>query len=250
METQEAQETETQENTFDEHGQTVETQTVEGEETVESEEQTETTGEKYRIGDQEFATQKEALAYAQQLEADKQVSNAYQQGLRDALNQAPQEHQSVTPTENEDEDSTEELFTDPKNYLKRYAERIKQETRAEFDHRDQVRTQSNQIWQEFTDRHPMLADFRAEVEEFVEKNADEVKALIASKGRPAGYDHIATKMKSRFSKYASALNPGRELPNTTTTGVPTSKTDSVTPKKVPQKALSFYEQVRKIRKRG
>ena len=237
------------EEVFDENGQTVESIPARVSETKQSEQDAKPTeGEKYRIGDKEFSTQKEALAYAQQLEADLQVSNAYQQGLRDSLSQQHPQQQNVTPEP--EAYNTDELYTNPNQFLDKFANRIKGETRAEFEHKEQVREQSNQIWGEFTERHPALADFRFEVEDFVQKNQTDVRSLIAAKGKSAGYDFIATRLKSRFSAYASALSPRRELPNVGTTSAPNLNSQSVTPIEPQKNNLSMYEQIRKIRKRS
>lgn len=237
------------EEVFDENGQTVHEVSAGTSEAQQSEQDAKpSTGEKYRIGDKEFATQKEALTYAQQLEADHQVANAYQQGLRDALTQTQPVPQSVTPEE--PYVNTDELYTNPTEFLQKFATKIKTETQAELDRKDQIRDQSNKIWNEFVERHPMLADFRNEVEDFVQKNQTDVRSLISAKGKSAGYDFIATKLKSRFSSYASALSPRRELPNVGTMGAPNLAVSNVTPIEEPKKTLSMYEQIRKIRRRS
>jgi hypothetical protein len=236
---------------FDESGQTVEEVEVSDQtEDTESTEEPSETPHKYRIGDKTFATQEEALAYAQSqvnaLETETQLADAYRQGLKDALKQpAPTE----IVTQPQDEFDTEELYTNPKSFLDKFASKIKTETRSELEQKEALRSESDQIWREFTERHPSLADFRGEVENFVNQNLTEVRAVIGTKGRPAGYDYVATKLKSRFEAYASALRPKRELSNGGGGASPTQKAASVTPKKEEKKALSFAEQIRSIRKR-
>lgn len=260
---------EQKENVFDENGQTITeevTETVKDvredgdEETVVNEGDgpgptQDTTGVgKYRIGNRFFETQDEALAYAQSqvsaLETEQQVADAYRQGLREGITQVPRHSDSVTPKPPQNDGlNTEELYTNPDAFLDKFAQRIKAETRAEFDQRDFNKQQSDQIWNEFVTRHPALADFRGEVEDFVGKNTDDVRAIISTKGRPASYDWIATKLKSRFEAYAKAVKPQRELPNGTAGASPTSRASGVTPKNPPRKPLSFAEQIRSIRKK-
>lgn len=210
---------------------------------------------KYRIGDKTFDTQEEALAYATSqvsaLETENQVADAYRQGLRDALSHAAPPVENVTPaTPPPPAYNTEELYTDPQAFLDKYARKIKEEARAEIDQSLSLKAQSDQIWREFTDRHPSLAEFRNEVEDFVAKNQTEVRAVISTKGRPASYDYIATKMKSRFEAYANAVKPSRELPNKRSDASPSNKTARVTQSAPAKKPLSFAEQLRSIRKRG
>lgn len=249
---------------FDENGQTIE-EIVTAPEEPAQEEFAETPAEtetpapqlkgdgKYRIGDRYFQTQDEALAYAQSqvsaLETEQQIADAYRQGMREALLANPQTAQEVTPqVTKQSEFDTEELYTNPQAFLDKYATKIKSETRAELEQRDNLRTASDQIWHEFMQRHPMLADFRREVEDFANANQNEVRAVIATKGRPAGYDYVATKIKARFEAYANAVKPKRELPNNTQGASPSSKAAGVTPKAEAKKPLSFAEQVRSLKK--
>lgn len=209
---------------------------------------------KYRIGDKTFATQDEALEYAQSqvsaLTTEQQIADAYRQGMREALSQPTQTAENVIPqTPAQPELNTEELYTNPQAFLDKFSRKIKTEAQAELDQRNAVQRESDQIWREFTERHPALADFRTEVENFVAGQTTEVRAIIATKGRPAGYDWVATKLKSRFEAYANAVKPKRELPNGSGGVTQSTKSGDVTPKTPAKKPLSFSEQIRSIRKR-
>ncbi len=247
---------------FDEQGQTVETLEVAAEEVVEGAEAgaeaaaAAPTPAKYRIGDKEFATQDEALAYATSeisaKDTEAQVADAYRQGIRDAAAHPPGIQPGVTlpaapaaPPLN-----TEELYTNPQEFLRKYGEGIKRDVIAETSQQQNLRAQSDQIWSEFTTRHPELADFRSEVETFVDGNVTDVRSIISTKGRPASYDWIATKLKSRFEGYSNALKPKRELPNTSGGASPTQRASGVTPPAPANKLLSFSEQLRTIRKKS
>lgn len=212
------------------------------------------TGRKFKIGNKEFATAEEALAYAENhvstLETENQIADAYRQGLKDAIANAPAQAQSVTPEpEPQPEFNTEELYTDPQAFLSKFANKVKTETQAELDQRQAIKEQSDAIWREFTERHPNLADFRSEVESIVNENTTKVRAIIGTKGRPAAYDWISTHLMSRFERYANTLKPKRTLPNTTGGSSPTTKVSGVTQTKQTKKPLSFAEQIRSIRKR-
>jgi flagellar hook-length control protein FliK len=203
---------------------------------------------KYRIGDQEFATQEEALAYAN---SQTQIADAYSQGLRDALSNPAATPQNVTQTPPKPElgIDPQEMYTNPEAFLQKYATKIKTDTITEISQSQSLKAQSDAIWGEFTSRHPELADFRTEVENYVQGDTAAVRALISTKGRPASYDYIATKIKSRFEAYGAAVKPKRELPNTSGGASPAGTTETVTPKTSPKKPLSFSEQVASIRKR-
>ena len=254
------------ERTFDENGNTIEEVVAdaegEGAETADvhdADVNQENEGDasaapqpKFRIGDREFATQDEALAYAQSqittLSTEAQVADAYRQGIRDATAPNGVPATTVTPAAEVPKFNTEELYTNPQEFLAKYARQIKEEAAADISKTLTVKEQSEQIWREFTDRHPSLADFRAETEGFVEQNQAEVRAIIATKGRDAGYDFVATKLKSRFERYGAAVKPQRNLPNTGTASTPNSRGATVTPKTGAKKPLSFAEQIRSLRK--
>jgi hypothetical protein len=262
MNPQQAEQPEQKVNVFDENGNTVE-ETMLQEDQPESYEaaQSDNTQEelvpeqpKYRIGDKWFSTQEEALTYAQSqvsaLETETQVADAYRQGMRDALTHTPAT-ESVTPAPAvEDDLDTDKLYTNPKEFLREYGQRIKTEAQSAIEQRESVRQQSDQIWREFTERHPSLADFRAEAEQFVDQNLTTVRAIIGTKGRPASYDFIATKLKSRFESYANAVKPKRELPNTGAGTTPGMRAASVTPKIGAKKPSTLAEQLRSIRRKG
>lgn len=256
------------EHVFDEHGQTIPAEHAELEHdpvaeaaraAAEAGDTASAGGEaaamKFRIGDREFATQQEALDYATSqvsaLQTERQVSDAYQQGLKDALSAVPGTASGVTPAAEPPRPKldTTELFSKPEEFLEKYAQRIKSETINEVTQANSLRAQSDQIWHEFSSRHPQLADFRSEVEGFVQSNLNDVRSVIQTKGRPASYDFIATKLKSTFERYSEAMKPNRALPNNTTTASAAPKVAGVTPKETPKKALSFSEQVNSIRKR-
>lgn len=206
---------------------------------------------KYRIGDKEFATQEEAIAFAQShlttIETERQVAEAYRQGLREALSQVKPAAETVTPQK--PAISAEELYTNPEEFLTKFAKQIKEETRAELDQVTSIRDESNHIWNEFTQRHPMLADFRGDVEDYVQKNLVTVQSVIATKGRPAAYDYVATQLKARAAAIAAAGKPARELPNGGTVAAPTAKQTTVTKKPAEQKPVSMADAIRNLRKR-
>ena len=210
---------------------------------------------KFRIGDREFATSEEAIAFAQSeistRDLEVQVADAYRQGIRDAVAApgaaAPGVTQPVAPAV--PELNHEELYTKPAEYLAKRDAMIEERVLKTVTTAQGVQAQSNQIWSEFTHRHPELADFRTEVEGFVNGNLIAVQSVVATKGQASAYDFIATKLKSRFSAYAEATKPKRELPNTTAGASPGTRATGVTPPAPPKKELSFSEQISNIRRK-
>ena len=64
------------------------------------------------IGDKVFTSKEDALAYAKQLQNEKEATDAYRQGLQDAL--AQQQGNPAAPTAAEPDNFDEEFYADPK----------------------------------------------------------------------------------------------------------------------------------------
>lgn len=207
---------------------------------------------KYRIGERTFDKLEEAHAYAsthiEALETQTAIADAYRQGSLDARggNGAAA---NVTPEPvPEDDINEEEFYANPKEFLKKFATDIKAKAVQTMDQQLSVKQQEEQIWSEFTQRHPDLADFRAEVEQFAGQNKTALSGISQTKGRGAGFDFVALKLREQFSKYAQAAKPKRVLSNGGAGVSPTSKGASVTPKPGEKKPLSFAEQIKLNRK--
>ena len=245
---------------FDENGNDVEETEVEeteGDPAAEvvdenpAEEGGEAAAAKYRIGNKEFATFEEAEKYATSqinaLETEVQVTDAYRQGIRDAITQQ-NPAQSVTPPAAAPEEEVDvQLFSNPKEFLANFAKKIKQETREEIDTAAAQAAQAKRIWAEFSNRHPDLADFQPEVELLAQQNMEALRAVNATKGNEAGYDFIAMKMRTRLQQYKAAGKPQTQLKNGGGGATPPGTGTGVTPKTPAKKPLSFSEQIRQHR---
>lgn len=242
------------ENVFDERGVTVESENsvhepgehTEQVETAAEQENPAATAPKYRIGDKEFATQDEALAYA---EETARSANAQQQWMNQMQPPPAPAPQTVTQPL-QPAPVPPEFYENPSAYLAKFGQDIYDRTMAQFQRMQATQDQSNQIWNEFVGRHPELADFRAEVEQFTATNITDVRGIISTKGRPAGLDFIATKLKADWQRKSDMLKPRRELSNATTRATPTQRAPGVTPETTTKKTETFSEQINRIRKRG
>lgn len=211
---------------------------------------------KFRIGSKSFDTAEAAYAYAQshinELETTVQVTDAYRQGMRDAMNQ-PNPQASVTPEPEEADDfNEEEYYANPKGFLKKFEEKIEKRVFGTIQKTQSQKEQSDAIWREFGDRHPVYADndFRSDIEGIAAEHATTLRSIIATKGRDAAYDFCALKMREKVDKYAQAAKPKRQLANTNQGATPTTsqrKQSGVTPNKSAEKPLSFVDQIKKIK---
>jgi len=206
---------------------------------------------KYRIGDREFATQEEALAFANSqvstLETERQLTDAYRQGIQDAVTHAnPQ--QSVTPPAPAEPEFNEQLYYEnPAEFLKNYSKQITQQVTTQIHSQLSEKELSNKIWNDFATRHPELADYRDEVEATAAKHLSELKLVNQTKGQTAGFDYVALKVKSNFERYANAVKPHKALPNSRQASGQPGQSSGVTPKTTAKKPLSMAEQIRSIK---
>jgi len=206
---------------------------------------------KYRIGDREFATQEEALAFANSqvstLETERQLSDAYRQGIQDAV-QHVNTQQSVTPPAPAEPEFDEQLYYEnPAAFLKKYGQQIAQQVTSQVHGQLSEKELSNKIWNDFAARHPELADYRDEVEQTAAKHLAELKLVNSTKGQTAGFDYVALKVKSNFERYANAVKPHKQLPNSRQSAGTPGQSSSVTPKTTAKKPLSMAEQIRSIK---
>lgn len=202
---------------------------------------------KYRIGDKTFATQAEALSYAEGQVASTTEVDAYRQVLREAIAQVPRQ-ESVTPAQ-KPAMNTEELYTNPEEFLTKFAKQVKTETLSEFNQSQAQLDADNRVWSDFSTRHPDLTDFRQEITELVGRIQPEVQAVGRSKGSVAAYDYVATKFKAHIERINAALKPRRELKNGSGGAPAGGKVQTVMPKSTEKKPLSMAEQIRSLKKR-
>jgi hypothetical protein len=199
---------------------------------------------KYRIGDKTFATQAEALQYAESQVQTASEVDALRQVVREAVSNVPRT-ENVTQQEEEDPN---EIFTNPKEYLRKRDERIKNEVLQTFNRSQAQADADNRVWTEFRERHPDLSDFREEITGLAARIQPEVQAVAKTKGQVAAYDYVATKYKAQVERQAQALRPKRALPNSSTGAAAGGRVESVTPKQTQKKPSTMTEQIRMMRK--
>lgn len=243
------------ENVFDERGETVAEVVVDAvaDEPAAAPEEVVaapvTTGVgKYRVGGKLFERQEEALEEATRLLDEQREIDAYRQGQRSVLDHAAVNRvASPDVTQVPIPDNTEELYTNPQEFLRKRDEAIEQRVIGKVTAAQAQTAESDRIWREFTDRHPRLAEFRKEVEQYVADNQQEVRVIAGAKGLSAAYDTIANRLQASFSRYAEAVKPTRELANTGAAATPAGKSAPVTSAAQSKKPATMIEQMRSMR---
>lgn len=203
---------------------------------------------KYRLAGREFDTQEEAFAYAEELDRQSAIreaeTNAYRQAIH-AQQIAQNPAQSVTPEPEDDFDA--KFYENPKEYLKRMAEEVRQQTREEVLRTVEDRSEEEKLWSEFFGENPDLSGFRRDCEMVLEDHKEQIAALAQTRGKKAASDYLAQKTRAKFQQWADAQKPRREIPNTTR-GASQGAAQSVTPRQQDEKPMSFFDQMRTISK--
>lgn len=199
---------------------------------------------KYQIGDKTFATQAEAIAYAESQTSAHSEVDAYRQVLREVVGAVPRQEPVTQPVE----ENAEEIFTNTAEFLRKRDERIKRELLNTIDQSQASKDADARVWMEFQTRHPDLADFREEITGLAARMQPEVQGVAKSKGQAAAYDYVATKFKAQVERQAAALRPKRALPNTSGGPVAGGKVETVTSRMPPKKPSTMADQIRNMRK--
>lgn len=195
--------------------------------------------EEIRIGDKVFTSQAEAIKYAESLETEKLVNEAYNTGVKEALHaRAP-----IVETPPEEDKFEEKFYTDPKGTLKDLKEQAKQEALQTI----RAEQKREQLWSEFLGKHPDIDREDAEIIlrkpenwETIGKMVDEKKAM----------DLLAQKVRADYQRKAERLKPRTELPNrqTPVQGSGNSTSSGVTPSKKSSEPQSFVAQFKSLRR--
>lgn len=213
--------------------------------------------EPFVIDGKSFATEAEALRYAQShigsLEQERLIQDAYRQGLTDSRITEPA---AAAPPANETSNeramrllgiSEEEFYSDVPGALLKLADRVRQDTRAEMRSELSTEQTERQMWTDFNAAHPDLVEFREDVLAVATREKDYVRALSQTKGVPEAMKYVAEKTRQKFQAWASKSKPARPLANGPATVTPGGQT-RVTPSEPTKKTGNMNEELRNLRR--
>jgi len=204
----------------------------------------------YKIGDQSFASFKEAQAYAESLVYKNAIteaeSNAYRQAVADTQRTHAQGDKVTHDPETERLEFEQKYYEDPHAYMKEFEQKITEKVESRTLGKLQQQNDDERLWGEFFNKHTDLKDFREDCEYVLAKHTSELKAIVSTKGQQAGMDFLAQKTRAKFQAYHEGSKPSRELYRTTS-GPSHGSPDNVTQKKAPEAKLDFASELRSLR---
>jgi len=204
---------------------------------------------------QKFASEKDAFEYLQgqhgNLKTEQMLDQARLQGMQDAYSnipslplETPAPLAPVDPAADMDK-----FYENPAEYLQNMKKQMKTDLDADWNNRQAAVAKDAEVWNNFTNKYPDLADFRDEVESIATVHGDTIKALAA---RDAGkaMEFVALKTREKFQRYAEAMKPTKVLSNVKTNvavGVnPPVNNSQNSPEG--EKSLDFVSQLRTMRR--
>lgn len=187
-----------------------------------------------RIGDQTFKSQADAIRYAERLESEKLASDAYNQGVREAM------RANAPAAEPEPEDNFDERFySDPKGTLKEVKDKAVNDALAIFRQEQQREV----LWGQFLTAHPDIE--RKDAERILNDNWETIgKMTDLTKAQSV----LAQRTRAEYQRMADRLKPRSELPAKGGQAVSPSggSAKGVTPEKKDEKPLDFISQMKKL----
>lgn len=194
-----------------------------------------------RIGDKEFKTQSAAIKYAEQLEQEKLLAEAYNNGIRETLEATRPAQVQAAPAE---DNFDEQFYANPRETLAKVRAEATQDALKIVDARDAEKA----AWSRFSAAHPDLAGSEVEVRRILQENWDVLGKL---KDEQKAMTILATKTRSYFQDIADRLKPRTELSARGGQAVSPSShaAPSVTPQKKEEPILTMAEQMRKLKGR-
>lgn len=193
-----------------------------------------------KIGDQTFKTESAAIEYANKLAHEKEVNEAYNSGIQEAIAAAKP---AAAPAAEEDFDT--KFYTDPKSALAEVQRKARDEAVAAI----RAEQTAAEQWRLFEEENPDLVGQRDIAQKVLQDNWETLgKMTDYEKARKI----LATKVRGKFQQWAEAAKPRTELPAKKGQVVSAGGSQSVTPaapaKKV-EKPLDFVSQLKANRKR-
>lgn len=192
-----------------------------------------------RIGDKEFTSQAEAIKYAESLEYERLVNEAYTQGVRDSA----QVHAPAQATAPEEDKFEERFYSDPKGTLRELKEAAKNEA-IELMKREQKK---EAIWSQFQAENP---DIDRRDAERILNEPENWETIGRMADIPKAMKLLAQKTRNYYDGIIERRKPRTELSNrpAPVVGSGIGASGGVTPQKKDSAPQSMVAQLKTLRR--
>lgn len=193
------------------------------------------------VGDRTFKDPKEALAYAREIAHEKEVLEARESGMREALEATRAGlSQPAAPAQPEEDKFEEEFYSNPKETLQKVAAKAKQDAVSEI----RAEIQREQMWTTFLTQNPDIE--RADAERILRENWDTLGKMTDV---PKAMTALATKTRAYYQGIVERMKPRTALPDNKRQAVsPGGGTPARVTPAAEKKPLSFAEEMKQLQK--
>jgi len=195
---------------------------------------------KITIGDKEFTNQSDAIKYAQDIERQRIVGEAYKKGIIDA--QPKDQKDAPIAVEEQIQDM---LFENPAEALKIYRAEIEKQITSKINDTQTRQGQEKDMWSNFYESNQDLSNHKDLVEFVLEKSWNDVAHIDLEKGLKL----LAENARGILSGYKEEAIPRQELESKPAIVPGAGGAPAAPVEEAPQKDLDFITQVKKHRSR-
>lgn len=195
--------------------------------------------EPIRLAGRTFKTQKEAFAYAEELERNRELTEAHAAGVREALEAT---RQPAQPDPEPEDDFEQRFYTDPKGTLREI------QTKARDEAIDAIRKENERerMWNQFLSEYPDVR--RKDAERILVENWGTIGKMTDV---GAAMKALAQKVRDEYDEIINAAKPRTVLqPKKQVLSPSGGAPQRVTHIKKDERPLSFAEEMRKLRGQG
>lgn len=203
---------------------------------------------KIKIGERTFTSQDEAIAYAEDLERQRLVDEAFRQGIETAQQVAgsnPTAAAAVAPQE--PETVPDIYYTNPAAYLKQRDEQILARATQAINEQAAKQERNKATWQKFWSDYPDLASNEATkdlTDKIYRENFDRLKHVKTE----VALKEIATKTREMMKGLGVTILPQKTLPSITKPVVSSGSSSTTTRPRQEEKVLNWTQQMKNMKK--
>lgn len=198
---------------------------------------------KIRIGTREFTNQEEAFAYAEQLEQERLVADAFRHGVETASSAIPGNPQPAPAAPEVTQEIDPLYYTDPQAYFRKRETEIVEKAKAAVQQDLQKKQSHDQVWTQFYNDYPDLSADKDLVEMFLQRDWGALQHIETKQALAK----LAGTVRARLKTSVESRMPKVALPRVGATASPGGG-QQVTQPSQPSKPLNFTQQMNKLKK--
>lgn len=193
----------------------------------------------YKLGGKTFKNREEAWSYAEELERQSIVDQAFRQGIEAVQGQTIS---NSPPPEPAAEELPDYYYTDPLRYQKELTHKIASQVRGQIDSENDLRVRHERTMNKFYSDFPDLTGDKDLVDYYIKQEWNTISRLDVDKGMKI----VADKTRERINRIMKDRGARTELPKVKATAS-SGGGQKVTQAKSEEKPSNFVAQMNKLK---